>query len=117
MLASQRYSTALLSKGVRQRGLLRLEEAVHMLSAEPARLYGIKDRGRLAEGCAADIVVFDPDTVGHGEMRACHDLPGGAMRIYVDALGIDRVLVNGTEILVHDEPTGALPGSILRPEA
>lgn len=115
MLGSQRYSTAFLSKAVRQRGLLPIEEAVHMLTDAPAQLYDLPRRGRLAEGYAADIVVFDPDTIGHGPMHARHDLPTGAMRIYVDAFGVDRVLVNGTEILVADEPTGQLPGSILGP--
>jgi N-acyl-D-aspartate/D-glutamate deacylase len=114
MLASQRYSTALLSKGVRRRGLLPIEEAVHMLTAAPAALYGLADRGRIAPGCAADLVVFDPDAVGHGEMHARHDLPLGALRIYVESVGIDRVIVNGTEILVGGVPTGERPGHVLR---
>ena len=88
-----------------------------MLTDAPARLYGLRGRGRLAEGYAADITLFDPERVGHGDMYARHDLPSGGTRIYVDADGIERVLVNGVEILVDDQPTGDLPGQVLRSQA
>ena len=59
------YSTSLLGDGVRARGLLSWEQAVRLLTDVPARLYGLRDRGRLVPGAFADIVVFDPDSIGH----------------------------------------------------
>ena len=108
------YSTALLGEGVRKRGLLSWEEAVHQLTDVPARLYGLRHRGRLAEGWWADVVVIDPERVGHGPERTRGDLPGGADRLYAEAEGIDHVLVNGTEIAEHGSFTGNLPGALLR---
>jgi N-acyl-D-aspartate/D-glutamate deacylase len=113
-LASQRYPTAMLSKAVRQRGLLSLEEAIAMVTDAPARFYGLRDRGRVAPGFWADIVLFDRDRIGHKPMSARHDLPGGAMRIYVEPEGIEAVFVNGIEILSADQPTGDLPGTVIR---
>jgi N-acyl-D-aspartate/D-glutamate deacylase len=108
------YSTSLLGEGVRQRHLLSWEEAVHQLTEVPARLYGIRDRGRLAPGTWADMVLFDPDTVGQLAERTRADLPGGASRLYAEAEGIEHVLVNGTEIVTGGSFTGALPGAVLR---
>jgi len=108
------YSTSLLGDGVRSRGLLSWEEAVHQLTDVPARLYGLHHRGRLAEGYWADVVVFDPDRVGHGPERTRDDLPGGASRLYAEATGVEHVLVNGTELVRHGTFTGARPGRVLR---
>ncbi len=108
------YSTSLLGDGVRRRGLVSWEEGVRQLTDVPARLYGLTGRGRLAEGYAADLVLFDPERVGHGPERTRDDLPGGASRLYAEAEGIERVLVNGTEIVVGGEFTGATPGTVLR---
>jgi N-acyl-D-aspartate/D-glutamate deacylase len=108
------YSTSLLGEGVRKRHLLSWEEAVHQLTEVPARLYGIRDRGRLAPGTWADMVLFDPDTVGQLAERTRADLPGGASRLYAEAEGIEHVLVNGTEIVTGGSFTGALPGAVLR---
>jgi N-acyl-D-aspartate/D-glutamate deacylase len=108
------YSTSMLGDGVRARGLLSWEQAVRLLSDVPARLYGLRDRGRLAVGGFADVVVFDPATIGHGAVRTREDLPGGASRLYADAVGVRHVLVNGTEIVREGEFTGAVPGSVLR---
>ena len=108
------YSTSVLGDGVRARGLLSWEQAVRQLSDIPARLYGLRDRGRLAPRAFADVVVFDPSTIGHGAVRTRDDLPGGASRLYAGATGIGHVLVNGTEIVRHGEFTGALPGRVLR---
>ena len=108
------YSTTLLAEGVRRRGLVTLEEAVRMLTEAPARLYGVIDRGRVAEGYRADLVVFDPERVGPGPLRTRDDLPGGASRLYAGATGMEHVLVNGTEVVTHDMLTGALPGTVLR---
>jgi N-acyl-D-aspartate/D-glutamate deacylase len=108
------YSTSLLGDGVRKRQLLSWEEAVHQLTDVPARLYGLRDRGRIAEGCFADLVLFDPTAVGHGTEHTRDDLPGGASRLFAEADGIARVLVNGTEIVVDGAFTGEVPGAVLR---
>ena len=97
-----------------KRHLLPLEEAVNLLTAVPADLYGLRDRGRLVEGAYADMVVFDERSVGSEPMEMRADLPAGASRLYADGEGIDRVLVNGVEIVRHGEFTEARPGTILR---
>ena len=108
------YSTSMLGDGVRARGLLTWEAAVRQLTDVPARLYGLRDRGRLVPGAYADVVVFDPTAIGHGPLRTRDDLPGGASRLYAEAVGIGHVLVNGTEIVRAGEFTGATPGRVLR---
>jgi N-acyl-D-aspartate/D-glutamate deacylase len=114
MIAAFRYSTGLLQEAVRERGLLSMEEAVHHLTGGAARLYGLHDRGLLREGAAADILIVDEDTVGSGPIGTRFDLPGGAGRLYAEAIGIDHVLVNGVEIAAGGVLTGALPGRVLR---
>ena len=108
------YSTSLLGDGVRKRNLLSWEEAVAQLTDVPARLYGLRRRGRVAEGFWADLVVFDPTKVDHGTERTRDDLPGGTSRLYAEAEGIEHVMVNGTEIVGHGAFTGDTPGSVLR---
>jgi len=108
------YSTSMLGDGVRARGLLSWEQAVRQLTDIPARLYGLRDRGRLVPGAFADVVVFDPATIGHGAVRTRDDLPGGASRLYAEAVGVGHVLVNGTEIVHDGEFSGAVPGRVLR---
>ncbi|HEX6311816.1 MAG TPA: amidohydrolase family protein [Acidimicrobiia bacterium] len=114
MLATFNYSTAMLRGAVVERGLLPLEEAVHLVTDAQARLYGIRERGRIAEGWHADLVLFDEARIGPGPVHTRHDLPGGAGRLYCEAEGIEHVLVNGTEIAAGGTLTGARPGSILR---
>ena len=108
------YSTSLLGDGVRTRGLLSWEQAVRLLTDVPARLYGLRDRGRLVPGAFADVVVIDSASVGHRPVRTRDDLPGGASRLYAEATGIAHVLVNGAEIARNGEFTGATPGHVLR---
>ncbi len=108
------YSTSMLGDGVRARGLLSWEQAVHQLTDVPARLYGLRDRGRLVPGAFADVVVFDPTSIGHDPVRTRDDLPGGASRLYAEATGIGHVLVNGTEIVRQGSFTAARPGRVLR---
>ena len=111
-------STHLLGHWVREKGVLPLEEAVRKLTTEPAEVFGIRDRGRLAEGLAADLCVFDPDTVACGPLRRVWDLPGGADRLVADALGVRAVVVNGVPVREQGRdavaPDGALPGRVLR---
>ena len=96
------------------RRLLSLEEAVHHITDAPARLCGIVSRGRLATGFHADVVVFDEATVAPGPISLRDDLPGGARRLYADAIGVHHVLVNGTEIVRDGAWSGTLPGHVLR---
>jgi N-acyl-D-aspartate/D-glutamate deacylase len=114
MIDTFSFSTQLLSNAVSKRHLLSVEQAVHHLTEVPAKLMGLTERGLLKTGYCADIVVFDPDTVACSATYTRHDLPGGAGRLYADALGIEHVYVNGREIIRHNEFTGALPGKILR---
>jgi N-acyl-D-aspartate/D-glutamate deacylase len=114
MMCGAPYSTFLVGEAVRDRGLLTLEEAVHQLTEVPARLYGLRERGRVQEGWIADLVVLDPATVRPRAERTVDDLPGGASRIVAAADGIAHVLVNGTEIARDGVFTGATPGTLLR---
>ncbi len=89
-----------------------------MLTSRPADLFGIADRGRLVVGNPADVVVFDPDTVGAGPLRRAHDLPAGSDRLVSDAHGIDAVIVNGVVVRSRGadeiDQSGRLPGRLLR---
>jgi N-acyl-D-aspartate/D-glutamate deacylase len=114
MMCGAIYSTALLSHGVREFGVVSLEEAVRYLTDVPARLYGLTGRGRLADGWAADVVLFDPGTVGYEAERTRTDLPGGAWRLYAGSTGVERVLVNGVAVVDGGVLTGSLPGTLLR---
>jgi len=107
-------ATSLLGPACRDRGLIKLEEAVHQLTDVPARLYGIKERGRLAEGWAADICIFDPETVGPGQLHTRCDLPSGAARLYAESSGIEHVVVGGVETVRSGGLTGEHAGRILR---
>ncbi|MBS0540120.1 MAG: amidohydrolase family protein [Proteobacteria bacterium] len=112
------YSTYLLGHWVRDRKVFTLEEAVHNLTQRPAEMFGITDRGVLAEGRPADIVVFDPRTVGPGPLKRVYDMPAGADRLVSDASGIDAVIVNGKLIRRDNRDVVAaddkLPGRLLR---
>jgi N-acyl-D-aspartate/D-glutamate deacylase len=114
MIDTFAFSTQVLGNGVRKHGLLPIEEAVRQLTDVPARLYGLKQRGRLEEGWHADVVVFDEATVDCGPTYTRFDLPTGAGRLYADAEGIEHVFVNGVEIVRGQEDTGNRPGTIFR---
>jgi N-acyl-D-aspartate/D-glutamate deacylase len=114
MIDSFSYSTTLVARAVRERGLLPLEEAVHLLTGAPAALYGLRDRGRVAKGLCADLQVFDPATIGPGPVAMRFDLPGGAGRVYGEAVGVHHVVVNGVPCVEHGELLPARPGRLLR---
>jgi N-acyl-D-aspartate/D-glutamate deacylase len=114
LLATFNYTTTTLARAVREHEVLPLEEAVHLLTDVPARLYGLRDRGRIAPGAHADLVVFDPATVGPRPVFTRNDLPTGAARVYGEADGIDEVIVNGTVIVEQGAFTDARPGTLLR---
>ena len=106
--------TSFFAEAVRNRQLISFERAVQLFTEAPARLYGLKDRGRIAEGCFADLVILDPDTVGPGTVAPRSDLPGGGWRLYSEATGIDATIVNGVEIVRDGKVTGDTPGTTLR---
>jgi len=110
----RRRGTAFLADCLRGRKLLDLPRAVQALSDAPARLFGLRGRGRVAAGYHADLVVFDPRTVGAGDVHRVDDLPGGSFRLFSNAIGVDRVLVAGRTIVAEGKSTGLLPGRILR---
>ncbi|HKV14115.1 MAG TPA: amidohydrolase family protein [Reyranella sp.] len=106
--------THLLSHWVREKEAFTLEEAVKLITCDTATQFGFHDRGLLREGMAADMVVFDPDTVGPRMPEVVCDLPAGAKRLRQKADGIRATVVNGEIMLRDNEPTGALPGKLLR---
>jgi N-acyl-D-aspartate/D-glutamate deacylase len=108
------YTTRFMGDMIRGRQLVSLERAVQLITDAPARLFGLRERGLIAEGYHADLVVFDPDTVGSEPATLCHDLPGGAARLTAGATGVVRVLVNGVETVVDGKETGTVPGTVLR---
>jgi len=108
------YTTDFLADCIRGRKLWSLERAVAALSDAPARLFGLKDRGRIETGRWADLVLFDPRTVGSGEIHAKRDLPGGTERLFAESTGVVRVFVNGEAIVADGRATEALPGRVLR---
>jgi N-acyl-D-aspartate/D-glutamate deacylase len=114
MIDSFSYATTLIARTTVDRSLIALEEAVHYLTGSPAALYGLRGRGVLAAGNAADIVVFDPTRIGPGEVFTKFDLPGGAGRVYGEANGIAHVLVNGVPCVHDGEMLDARPGTLLR---
>jgi N-acyl-D-amino-acid deacylase len=106
--------THLLSYWVRARQALPLEQAVRMLSFEPATHWGFADRGLIREGMVADILVFDPETIAPEMPEVVRDLPAGARRLTQRSRGIAATVVNGEVVLRDGKPTGALPGQLLR---
>ena len=114
MIDSFSYATTLLSRAVRERSLLPIEEAVQLLTDRPARLYGIRDRGRVAEGWWADLVILDPDRIEPGPLSVRYDLPSGAGRIYGEADGIHQVIINGEVAVSEGEFTPARSGHLIR---
>lgn len=112
------YSTYLLGHWVREKKTFTVEQAVHNLTQRPAEMFGITDRGVLAEGRPADVVVFDPKTVGPGPLKRVYDLPAGADRLVAEANGIAAVIVNGRLVRQDNKDmvtaNDKLPGRLLR---
>ena len=106
--------TFLLSYWVRDRQAFTWEEGIRKLTFDPAMAFGFTDRGLIAEGRAADLVVFDPETVAPDLPHADTDLPAGATRLTQRAVGIDATIVNGQVLLRDGQHTGRLPGALLR---
>jgi len=109
------FGLHLLGHWVREVGLLSLEEAVRQLTSVPAAIYRMADRGRIEPGAWADLMLFDPATVGRTAPRRAFDLPAGAPRLTTGATGLHGVWVNGTRIADQSGPwTDRRPGRILR---
>jgi len=106
--------THLLSHWVREKQAFTLEEAVKMLTCDISTQFGLHDRGLLREGMAADIAVFDPEAVGPRMPEVVTDLPAGAKRLKQKCDGMKATVVNGQVLLKDNEPTGNLPGRLLR---
>ncbi|MEU6218459.1 D-aminoacylase [Streptomyces sp. NPDC047022] len=108
------YTTRFLGDCLRGRKLVPLEQAVKMLTDDPAQLFGLRERGRVREGFHADLVLFDPQRIDAGQATLVHDLPGQSPRLDSKAIGIRAVWVNGAEAIRDDVVTGAVPGRVLR---
>ena len=106
--------THLLAHWVRAKQALTLEEAVRMLTFDTATMWGFSDRGLVREGMAADLVVFDPDTIAAEMPEVVNDLPAGARRLIQRCRGVAATVVNGEILLRDGKHTGALPGKLLR---
>ena len=113
-IADSSIQTHLLAYFVREKQLLGLPEAVHLMTGRAAHHWGFTDRGRLAEGFAADVNVIDPATVGPQMPEVVHDLPTGARRFSQRANGIRATIVGGEVLIDNGVHTGALPGQLLR---
>ncbi len=114
MLCNTGYPTYLLGTWVRERNVMSLERAVQRLTSEPARFFGLTDRGVIAKGKAADLVIFDPNTVAAGNKEMLYDLPGGEGRFVQRTEGVHWVIVNGSVLFADGGHSGVLPGQVLR---
>jgi N-acyl-D-aspartate/D-glutamate deacylase len=108
------YCTEFLGPWVRDRRIMSLERAVHLLTLFPASIFGLHDRGQLRPGFAADLVIFDPATIGAGEPASVADFPAGEERLVQPAFGVHATVVNGEVLVENGRHTGALPGRVLR---
>ena len=115
MLCDSGYPTYVLGMWVRERKVLTLEEAVRRMTSDPADFFGIKDRGRLKPGLAADVVIFSEKEIGSGgRPERLYDLPGGAKRMVMRSRGVEMTLVNGAVTWEKGALTGAAAGKVLR---
>jgi len=114
MLVGGSSSLRTLIEWVYKREEFSLEHMIQLLADVPARLYGLKRKGRIQEGYDADLIILDPAHLAVSPMRVARDLPANAPRLVSNAAGLERVFVRGTEVYVNDEATGELPGRLLR---
>lgn len=113
-MAGAPYTTQWIGDCIRGRKLTSMERAIQHLTDAPAQLFGLKDRGRIAVGYHADLVLFDPETIDAGSIELVSDLPGDTGRLMAEAIGVHRVIVGGVDIVMDGVPTDALPGRIIR---
>jgi N-acyl-D-aspartate/D-glutamate deacylase len=103
-----------LAHWARDLGALSLAEAVQRVTSIPARLYGLRQRGELREGWAADVTLFDTERLGLQRTELVHDLPGDAARLIQRPIGIEYVIVNGEPLVERGAQTDARSGQVLR---
>lgn len=108
------YPTRFIADCLRGRKLTTVERAVQMMTQVPAELFGLRDRGVIEEGAAADLVLFDPETIDSELLTMVDDLPGGTSRLYAGSVGVRSVWVSGVETVRDGQPTGSLPGRVIR---
>lgn len=108
------FPTRFLADTLRGRKLVPLERAVQLMTQVPAELFGLVDRGLIAEGFHADVLVVDPETVGSELAELVHDLPGDSPRLTADPIGVELVFVNGQVTVVDGKATGERVGRVLR---
>ena len=110
------FGLHLLGHWSRDLGKMPLAEAVRRLTGQTAQTFGLKQRGLLKPGYAADLLLFDPATVGRGPKRRVNDLPGGASRLHTDAVGVHGVWVNGVQVAdaAGIRADHGRPGTLLR---
>lgn len=111
------FGLHLLGYWVREQKAISLQEAVRKLTSQPADIFGFPNRGRLARGNAADLLLFDPATVGRGPNKRVHDFPAGAARLITPALGVHGVWINGVRVVSgSSDPLlrDRYPGAVLR---
>jgi N-acyl-D-aspartate/D-glutamate deacylase len=113
-LADQGFTSTLLAHWVRDLEVLSLEQAIRLITAVPASLYGLTNRGTLEPGRAADVVLFDPDRLALQRTELVHDLPAGAARLIQRPVGIEHVVVNGELLIEAGQVTDARAGKVLR---
>ena len=114
MMAGANFPTRCFAELVRERGVFTVEELVRRFTSVPADLYGLVGRGRVVEGAWADLVVFDPATVGATPLETVHDLPAGSARLTTGSVGVAHVLVAGRPVVSDGRYTGDGPGRVLR---
>ena len=112
--AENGYCTTFLGLWVREKGVMSLEQAIHKLTFMVASVYGLEGRGLVRPGYAADLAVFDADTVNAGEVEWLQDFPANTNRLIQRSIGMHYVLVNGRPIYENGKLTGELPGQVLR---
>jgi N-acyl-D-amino-acid deacylase len=108
------FATTMLAYWVRDRQIMNLEDAIKKLTFLPASVFGIRDRGLLRQGMAADVFVFDPAKIDLAEPEKVQDLPAGAPRYIQRAKGIHYTIVNGSVLMKNGAHTGVYPGRVLR---
>jgi N-acyl-D-aspartate/D-glutamate deacylase len=109
------WSSYFLGSWVRDRQVWTLEDGIRQITQVPASLLGFHDRGTIRVGAWADMMIFDPDTIGPWRKEFVRDLPGGAGRYKAYGRGVHATIVNGEPIVLEGELTGRLPGVVVRP--
>ena len=109
------WSSYFLRSWVLDRQVWTLEEGIRQITQVPAALLGLTERGLIRPGGWADLMVFDPDTIGPWKKEFVHDLPGGVGRFKAWGRGVHATVVNGEPIVLGGELTDRLPGQVVRP--